>query len=42
MARAWSSSAKRWIALTMMPMNRLSIVKVAIRMNGTKNAQAQG
>lgn len=28
------------IALTMIAMNRLSMVKVAIRMNGMKNTQA--
>jgi len=30
------------IVLTMIAMNRFSIVNVAIRMNGTKKAQAQG
>lgn len=35
-----SASVTVCIALTMMAMNRLSMVKVAIRMNGMKNTQA--
>ncbi len=41
-AGASCSAWKVCIALTMMAMNRFSIVKVATRMNGTKNAHANG